>query len=110
MILNEDFKFRDDIKGDTVAIELVSGIYKGIVYRYTEVAILEEAETDECKIRFGYTFQDNAGFKEDILRKDKMFTEHIGLVLNSLILEEVTNTVRELDELDNLKVTEALPN
>ena len=46
MVIGEDYKFRDDLKYDTVPIELLTGPYTGIVLRYTHVAIKEQANSN----------------------------------------------------------------
>lgn len=94
MIVNEDFKFRDDMKHDTVPIELLTGPYKGVVYRYTKVAV-KEKEDDTAVMKFDYDIYESAGHVQTQLRKDKTFQNHIGLILNELILEAVDNPVSE---------------
>lgn len=89
MILNEDYKFRDDIKADTVPVEMLVGPYKGTVVRYTKVAIIEN-EQETATLKFEYDLLNiPEGTSEVSLRNDVKFNEHAGLVLNSLILEYV---------------------
>lgn len=88
MILGEDYKFRDDMKHDTVPIELLTGPYKGVILRYTNVAIKEQ-ENDTAKMLFDYELYAMGEHTEVSLRKDTKFLNHIGLVLNSLILESL---------------------
>lgn len=89
MIIGEDYKFRDDLKYDTVPIELMTGPYKGIVLRYTQVSIKEQAG-DNAIIKFDYDLIKADGFNKLKLKRDDMFQEHIGLILNSMILESVS--------------------
>jgi hypothetical protein len=89
MQVNEDFKFRDDLvkkKEDTVPIELLTGNYKGVILRYTKVAIREQEDLT-AKLQFEYEILDAGKSTETTLRKDKTFEFHIGLILNTLILE-----------------------
>jgi hypothetical protein len=86
MVINEDFKFRDDIKADTVPIELLTGNYKGVILRYTKVAIKEQEDLT-AKLQYEYYIHDPGTYTETQLRKDKTFEFHIGLILNALILE-----------------------
>lgn len=86
MQINEDFKFRDDIKADTVPIELLTGNYKGVILRYTKVAIREQEDLT-AKLQYEYEIIDAGKSTETGLRKDKTFEFHIGLILNALILE-----------------------
>ena len=86
MILGEDFKFRDDLKQDTVPIELMLDPYKKIVYRYTKVGV-KENDNETATLRFDYELYEMGDHTETKLRKDKRFSETLGLVLNTLILE-----------------------
>lgn len=88
MIMNIDYKFRDDIKADTVPIHLLTGPYNGVVYRYTQVAI-KETENDSAVMQFDYFLHETAEHTEASLRADPKFTAHIGLILNQLILDTV---------------------
>lgn len=99
MNIGEDYKFRDDLIKDpkaTVPIELLTGPYKGVVYNYTEVAV-KEMEDGTAKMQFSYDLHQMGEHTETSLRRDQMFTQHIGLVLNRLILETVDaeETVKE---------------
>jgi len=89
MIVNEDFKFRDDLiksDKDTVPIELLTGNYKGVIIRYTRVAIMEQ-EDQTARLQFDYDVLNPGKYTETKLRKDKTYEFHIGLILNALILE-----------------------
>jgi len=89
MIVNEDFKFRDDLvktASDTVPIELLTGRYKGVIFRYTTVAIREQ-ENLSAKLQFDYDLLETGKHTKDFLEEDKKFEFHIGLILNTLILE-----------------------
>lgn len=101
MKINEDFKFRDDlIKGekDTVPIELLTEPYKGVILRYTNVAV-QEKDNNTATLKFDYELKQmgTGTHTETSLRKDTKFNTHIGLILNSLILEVVDNEHRETD-------------
>lgn len=86
MILGEDFKFRDDMKADTVPIEFLTDPYKGVILRYTNVGV-KELENNTAILQFGYELYEMGDHTETKLRKDQRFQEHAGLVLNALILE-----------------------
>ena len=87
MIVGEDFKFRDDFKKeDTVPIEIISGPYKGVVYRYKTVAV-KENDDETATLKFDYHLHEMGDFTETKLRKDKVFENYIGLILNRIILE-----------------------
>ena len=89
MIVGEDFKFRDDLKKDTVPIELLLKPYANVVYRYTNIGEVKEHKDGTATIKFQYELFDAGKHTETKLRKDKRFEKAIGLVLNRLILEAV---------------------
>jgi hypothetical protein len=88
MILSEDYKFRDDIKADTVPIELLTEAYKGVILRFTTVAV-REMEHGQAKLQFQYDLLEMGDHTETSLRKDPKFENHVGLILNAMILESV---------------------
>ena len=88
MILGEDFKFRDDIKADTVPIEILVDQFKGVTFRYTEVGFKEDTD-GSGRLKFQYEITDPADFSELKLRQSAEFQTFLGLLLNSLILETV---------------------
>jgi hypothetical protein len=94
MFIGVDYKFRDDLKEDTVPIELLTGPYKGVVYRYTKVAV-KEKEDNTAVMQFDYHLHYTGELSETTIRRDAKFTHHIGLILNALILETVDNENRE---------------
>ncbi len=89
MIIGTDFKFRDDLKDyDTLPVEILTGPYKGVILRYTQVAV-QEQENDTAKLRFAFEFVENSGFKEKLLKEDSKFLTNAGLILNAMILGTV---------------------
>lgn len=102
MILNEDYKFRDDLVNDekeTVAIEITGETpYSGIVYRYTQVMLKEVVEGVEAKLIFGYDLLETKDFTEVSLRNDEKFQQHLGLILNAMILETLEVPADEVTE------------
>lgn len=88
MIINEDFKFRDDIKEDTAPIELLTGNFKNVIFRFTNIAIQEEQD-GSAVLNFGFDIKDPGKFSEATLYSDENFAKHLGLILNKLILEAV---------------------
>ena len=86
MIIGEDYKFRDDMKEDTVPIELLTDPYKGVILRYTQVSIHEEAN-GTARLKFDYELYETGDHSMVKLRKDKTFNQHIGLILNAMILD-----------------------
>ena len=99
MILNIDFRFSNVYNTDTSAIELLTEAYKGIIFRFTHVGIKEATDKSSATLRFTYEILSPGKFKEDLLRKDKYFEQHLGLILNSLIIDiaEIDLASREND-------------
>lgn len=100
MLIGKDYLLRDDLyeEDKTLPIQLLTGPYKDVILRYTTVAI-KEMEDDQAKMIFDYDLLEMGDHTETSLRKDVKFTQHIGLVLNTMILEtlEEQNAVREND-------------
>ena len=90
MIIGQDYKFRDDMKADTVPVELLTDPYSGVILRYTTVAISEQ-EDGTAKLKFDYELFETGNHTMVGLRKDPKFQEYAGLVLNAMILESVEN-------------------
>ena len=100
MILNEDYKLREDMDEkthDTLPIELLTGPYKGVLYRYTTVQ-LREQEDGFATMQFQYELYEMGDHTETSLRKDQNFTRHIGLILNQIILETLEEPTEEVDD------------
>ena len=100
MLIGKDYLLRDDLyeEDKTLPIQLLTGPYKDVILRYTTVAI-KEMENDQAKMLFDYDLLEMGDHTETSLRKDVKFTHHIGLVLNTMILEtlEEQNAAREND-------------
>jgi hypothetical protein len=93
MFENEDYILRDELTGpdETTAIEIASDtVWKGVIYRYTAVSFVEDPVTGKANMRFGFNIIDPVGFTEGELQADAGFTNYIGTILNSLILEYVS--------------------
>lgn len=91
MILGEDFMFMDSIKADTTPLKLLTGPYKDVIYRYTNMTV-KENDDDTASLIFDYELFEMGNHTETTLRKDEKFIKHVGLVLNTLILEAVEHT------------------
>lgn len=94
MILGEDYEFIDSLKTNTVAIKLNSGPYKDVVFRYTKMSVKENSD-DTAALIFDYELITLVEHTETSLRKDYKFIQHIGLVLNTLILDAVEHSETE---------------
>jgi hypothetical protein len=100
MLIGKDYLLRDDLyeEDKTMPIQLLTGPYKDVILRYTTVSI-KEMENDQAKMLFDYDLLEMGDHTETSLRKDVKFIQHVGLVLNTMILEtlEEQNAVREND-------------
>ena len=100
MIDSKDFQFRDDLakieSGDTVPIQILTGPYKDVIFRYIRVSVKEQ-DGGDAKLQYQYELLEMGSYTETQLRKDSRFSQHIGIILNHLILEtvEADNANRE---------------
>lgn len=92
MIDQKDFRFRDDLAkleaGDTVPLEILTGPYKDVIFRYVRVSVREK-EDGEAVLQYQYELLEMGNHTETQLRKDERFSRHIGIMLNHLILESL---------------------
>jgi hypothetical protein len=100
MILGTDFRFSNVYNTDTSAIELLTEAYKGVIFRFTNVGVREN-DDGTATLRFSYEILSPGKFKEEKLRDDQYFEQHLGLILNTLILDIV-----ELESADRESYTE----
>ena len=105
MIENGDFRFRDDMfkkdSKDTIPIEILTGPYKNAIFRYVKVAV-KEKDDGEAVLQFIYDLFEMGEHTETTLRKDRRFTEHLGILLNHLILETAQG-IDDADRKDNIE-------
>lgn len=106
MILGEDYTFRDDIKETTVPIEILTGPFKGTVYRYNNMKVIESEEEDKGIIKFDFIIHEtNKKYSEEKLRNSDKFHKHIGLILNALILESLDKMDPDANRENNIKTS-----
>lgn len=98
MILGIDFRFSNVYNTDTSAIELLTEAFKGVIFRFTNVGVREN-EDQTATLKFAYEILSPGKFKEELLRQDPYFEHHLGLILNTLILDiaELDGATREND-------------
>lgn len=111
MIDPRDFRFRDDLakieSGDTVPIEILTGPYKNVIFRYVRVSV-KEKEEGEAVLQYQYELLEMGNHTETQLRKDERFSRHLGVMLNHLILESLETNNNENRE-NNLKEPDEEP-
>jgi hypothetical protein len=90
MIENGDFRFRDDMfsadSGETLPIEILTGPFKNVIFKYVKVGV-KEKDDETAVLQFTYDLLEMGNHTETYLRKDPKFTQHLGILLNHLILE-----------------------
>lgn len=76
-VLGIDYKYRDDYKKDTVSIELLTGQYSGVIFRYTNISVKEEG--DKARLIFGFEIIHTGDRfkKKKALVKNKEFKEFL---------------------------------
>jgi len=98
MIEQKDFRFRDDMSKSsdetTVPIEILTYPYEHVIFRFTTVGVKEQ-ENGTAVLRFQYDLLDVGEYTETKLRNDQRFEQHLGLLLNHLILESAEHEVNE---------------
>ena len=100
--VGKDFRFRDDMHkpgevGDTIPIEILTGPYKNVIYRYVKIGV-KEKDDGEAVLQFIYDLFEMGEHTETSLRNDERFTKHIGLILNHLILETLEGQDDDIGE------------
>jgi len=100
MILGTDFRFNNVYNTDTTAIELLTEAYKSVIFRYTNVGVKENTD-GTATLKFAYEILSPGKFKEEKLREDQYFERHLGLILNTLIID-----IAELESADRESYSE----
>lgn len=98
MEIGKDYKFRDDMKDyDTVPIELLTEPWQGVILRYVKVGVKESGD-ETATLQFSYDLLEMGNHTETNLRRSKKFEEHVGLILNMMILEVAENADNRKDD------------
>ena len=83
----EDFLFFDSDDKTVTGIHLIKGKYKGILYHYHKVRVVEEGEF--ARLQFGFTVIDPAGHDPDELTNDEEFSTIMGDILQTILLAKI---------------------
>ena len=81
-----DFKLHDFEDTDLTGIEILRGVYAGVVYYYTYASVTEELNM--AKLKFGYHVVNLMKYDKDALTEDATFVTMLGDILTELILTE----------------------
>jgi hypothetical protein len=82
-----DYIFVDDPTNDKVyAIKIVSGRYSGVVYKYANIKISEDAEKQVCTLSYAYRIMSvSQKYDKETLDADVDFKNHIGDILSDIL-------------------------
>jgi hypothetical protein len=79
----QDFAFDNDVEGDTQAIRIYTGSYKGVVFRFKCIDVQEDGES--AVIHFEYDLIETGKFKKQELDTDESFQVCLGEILNAIL-------------------------
>jgi len=92
------YKFRDDIKKDTTAIEILEGPFKGTVFRFVNVNVVEN--DGEASVKFTFDILETKKNRSKTrLIKNTEFHGLLSGILNSIILTNLEGDT--IDASDN---------
>jgi len=81
-----DFKFVDPTEESTIVnVELLTGEFEGVVYRYGRVNVNEDEESGEAMLSYEFDLVDSNGL--DSLLENEDFKNHIGHVLSNIMIQ-----------------------
>jgi hypothetical protein len=79
-----------------VGIEILTGDYTGVKYVYGAVKALTDDNSDEeLVLNFEYVIEDDAGLGVKELEKDENFGNHLGQILQEIIINELDKQIRD---------------
>ena len=86
---NVDYKFDIDPSEDSsfVNIQLLSGKFSGVVYKYGKVSLKEDEENDEAHLIFGFDIVDQIDHFN--LEENLEFKNHIGEILTAIMVKQM---------------------
>ena len=91
-ISDHDFVLLENPNEDFYAVELKTGLYKGVRYIYGAVSIKETPELNTATMSFSYQISDNGGtFEDDELIGNPEFKNYIGDILMYVIQDSLDN-------------------
>ena len=95
MILGIDYSIRSDLQNDTLPVEVLIPRYKGVILAFKTVQIVEQKE--RAIVRFSYDILNPGPSTEELLRKDEVFENTLGLILNAMVLS-IVDTGQEIKD------------
>lgn len=110
MITKNDYTFVQRKEADDFwHVQLKSGDYSGIVYRYGRIEV-QETSDDNATLKFNYIVEsipDDLGMDQDDLKHDATFMNHLGDVLTHILEDAMESGQYKLGENDQSTDTES---
>lgn len=83
-------------ENETYCIQILTGDYSGVRFKYGEVKFEEDAEKEEAFLNFEYEILDKANQENLIENVD--FKNHLGDILVNIIEKNATKHLQEQEE------------
>jgi hypothetical protein len=101
-----DYEFLDmDGLEKISAIRILNGKFKGVIYHYGKVKVIEEEEarlasdgTKKARIKFDYFIDHEGSFKLKDLHNNKKFDKLMGDILVSIFDNNILKKEKEIDD------------
>lgn len=97
--IREQYKYVTDKDDKWTCIGITGGKYDGVVYKYGEVNLVEEKDSDQMRLQFEWDIVDSNGLPKEMLGED--FFSLIGDVLVDILEEQLQNGELEYNESDD---------
>jgi hypothetical protein len=92
---SKDFRFVDFKDSDITGIELLLTEFRGLVYHYNEVKLLEE--NGQAKLQFGYNIVHTGENQLEDLQSDEKLHIIMGDLLTYILMNKAEDEIRNND-------------
>ena len=86
--------------GDFYGVKLKTGKWKNVVVVYGKVTVKEDPENSTAKMSFNYAIQDPADYDIEELESNSDFNNHLGDLLNFIILDSLENKEAKIGNIE----------
>ena len=93
------FVSNEDKKWQGIGLTQEAGFYRGVVYEYGKVSVVENEEKTEATLQFDFNVLDSNGLPQKAFGDD--FFNLIGDVLQDIIKENIEQDAMEYVDTDN---------
>jgi len=94
----KDYVFIPFKDSDITGIQIIEGDYKGVVYHYHKVRVVEEGEL--ARLQFGYTIVSPGEHDMDVLNSDEGFVTIMGDILSQILLSKAEDEQTRTDYIE----------